>query len=242
MATGGLDVLGLSVTYGAIKAVCGVSLRVEEGETVALLGANGAGKSSTLNAVAGLVPASGGEVRLNGKRIDGLDPEQVVRRGIALAPEGRRVFATLTVGENLRLGGSVVPDKVRRDELEDRVLGLFPKLSERFGQGAGSLSGGEQQMLAIGRALMADPNVLLLDEPSLGLAPIVVDQIFELIGRMKNAGTTMLLVEQEVRRALEVADRAYVLVHGQVRAQGSATELLANTNLEALYLGPVGSA
>jgi branched-chain amino acid transport system ATP-binding protein len=232
-----LSVDDLVVRYGPIVAVQNVSLRVRQGEIVALLGANGAGKSSLLNAVVGLVPVGGGRVTFKGEPIHTLSPEAIVRRGISLTPEGRRVFPRLSVADNLRLGGAVTRDRADYDAAYAHVLGLFPILGERLGQSGGTLSGGQQQMLAIGRSLMARPALLLLDEPSLGLAPLVVDQIFELLGRLRAEGTTILLVEQNVHRALEIADRAYVLASGRVESQGDAATLRASAEIERAYLG-----
>jgi branched-chain amino acid transport system ATP-binding protein len=231
-----LSVDDLVVRYGPIVAVQNVSLNVRQGEIVALLGANGAGKSSLLNSVVGLVPVSGGTVTFKGVPISRLSPEAIVRRGISLTPEGRRVFPRLTVADNLRLGGAVTRDRAEYDAAYAHVLELFPILRERLRQNGGTLSGGQQQMLAIGRSLMARPSLLLLDEPSLGLAPIVVDQIFELLQRLRAEGTTILLVEQNVHRALEIADRAYVLSVGSVVASGP-TSTLVEGDLERSYLG-----
>jgi branched-chain amino acid transport system ATP-binding protein len=236
----GVDILSvddLVVRYGPIVAVQNVSLNVQQGEIVALLGANGAGKSSLLKAVIGLVPVAGGQVLFKGEPIHELTPEAIVRRGISLTPEGRRVFPRLSVADNLRLGGAVTRDRAEYAAVYEHVLGLFPILGERLRQSGGTLSGGQQQMLAIGRSLMARPALLLLDEPSLGLAPIVVDQIFELLGRLRAEGTTILLVEQNVHRALEIADRAYVLASGHVESQGAAAELRASAEIERAYLG-----
>ena len=227
----------LVVRYGPIVAVREVTLRVEQGEIVALLGANGAGKSSFLNAVCGLVPVAGGRVAFRGEEIQRLPPEQIVKRGLALTPEGRRVFPRLSVADNLRLGAVPQRDRAAAAKARERVFDLFPVLEERLGQSGGTLSGGQQQMLAIARSLMAGPELLLLDEPSLGLAPILVDQIFELLGRLREEGTTILLVEQNVHRALELADRAYVLVSGQVDREGPAAELRASAEIERAYLG-----
>ena len=235
-----LSVDDLVVRYGPIVAVQNVSLNVQQGEIVALLGANGAGKSSLLNAVVGLVPVAGGQVRFKGEPISKLTPEAIVRRGISLTPEGRRVFPRLSVADNLRLGGAVTRDRADYDAAHEHVLRLFPILGERMRQSGGTLSGGQQQMLAIGRSLMARPALLLLDEPSLGLAPIVVDQIFELLERLRGEGTTILLVEQNVHRALAIADRAYVLSVGSVVASGP-TESLVEGELERSYLG-IGQA
>jgi branched-chain amino acid transport system ATP-binding protein len=232
-----LAVESLLVRYGPIVAVRDVSLRVEQGEIVALLGANGAGKSSFLNAVAGLVPAAGGRVRFRGEEIQRLAPERIVKRGLSLTPEGRRVFPRLTVADNLRLGAVPQGDRASVTAARERVFELFPILSERSGQVAGTLSGGQQQMLAIGRSLMAGPKLLLLDEPSLGLAPILVDQIFGLLARLREQGTTILLVEQNVHRALELADRAYVLAGGEIEREGPAAELRASAEIERAYLG-----
>jgi branched-chain amino acid transport system ATP-binding protein len=227
----------LVVRYGPIVAVQNVTLNVQQGEIVALLGANGAGKSSLLNSVVGLVPVAGGTVTFNGEPIQKLSPEAIVRKGISLTPEGRRVFPRLTVADNLRLGGAVTRDRADYDAAYAHVLELFPILRERLRQNGGTLSGGQQQMLAIGRSLMARPELLLLDEPSLGLAPIVVDQIFDLLQRLRSEGTTILLVEQNVHRALEIADRAYVLASGRVESQGPAASLRASADIEKAYLG-----
>jgi branched-chain amino acid transport system ATP-binding protein len=232
-----LQVESLVVRYGPIVAVREVSLRVEQGEIVALLGANGAGKSSFLNAVAGLVPVASGTVSFRGEQIARLPPEQIVKRGLALTPEGRRVFPRLSVADNLRLGAVPQRDRASAEAARARVLELFPILGERAGQAGGTLSGGQQQMLAIGRSLMASPTLLLLDEPSLGLAPILVDQIFELLVRLREEGTTILLVEQNVHRALEISDRAYVLANGAVEREGPAAELRASAEIERAYLG-----
>lgn len=211
-------------------------MSAEQGEIVALLGANGAGKSSFLNAVVGLVPVSGGTVVFRGEEIQGLSPEDVVRRGISLTPEGRRIFPRLSVAENLRLGAIPLRDRGAEATALDRVHELFPRLVERRSQSAGTLSGGEQQMLAIGRSLMAEPALLLLDEPSLGLAPILVDQMFTLVETLRSQGTTILLVEQNVHRSLSVADRAYVFVNGEVATEGSAAELRASAEVEKAYM------
>jgi branched-chain amino acid transport system ATP-binding protein len=227
----------LLVRYGPITAVRGVSLRVQQGEIVALLGANGAGKSSFLNAVAGLVPVAGGRVLFRDELVSRLPPERIVARGLGLTPEGRRVFPRLSVDVNLRLGGATQRDRERLRANRERVLELFPVLSDRLSQDAGTLSGGEQQMLAIGRSLMANPSLLMLDEPSLGLAPLIVDRIFELMGRLRDEGTTLLLVEQNVDRALRIADRAYVLKSGEVEAEGPADELRRSADIERAYLG-----
>lgn len=233
-----LEVADLEVRYGAIRAVRGISLKASAGELVALLGANGAGKSSTLMCLAGALRAAGGSVRLGGEDITSAKPEAIVRKGIATVPETRDVFPDLTVDENLTLGSFTR----RRDaagvaEDRARVFELFPRLAERARQPAGTLSGGEQQMLVIARAMMSRPKVLLLDEPSLGLAPVVVDQIFAMIAALKRSGLTILLVEQNVAKALSVADRAYVMQLGKIATSGSASEIGAATDLSALYLG-----
>ena len=232
-----LEVDDLSVRYGPLVALHGVRLRVEAGEIVTVLGANGAGKSSLLGAVAGLVPAAAGRIVFDGKPIANMPAERVVRLGVALAPEGRRVFPRLTVADNLRLGAAARRDRDGIAADRARVLELFPVLEERLWQSAGTLSGGQQQMLAIARALMSRPRLLLLDEPSLGLAPIVVDQIFALISRLRDEGTTILLVEQNVHRALDLADRAYVLATGRVEVEGTAKEVRASSDVERAYLG-----
>lgn len=236
-----LEVADLAVRYGAIQAVRGVTLRVAEGELVTLLGANGAGKSSTLLAIAGAVRPAGGRVRLMGEDVTGARPERMVRLGVATVPETRDVFPDLTVAENLRLGAFIH----RRDAAgvareRDRLFERFPVLAERAAQPAGTLSGGEQQMLVIARALMSRPRVLLLDEPSLGLAPVIVERIFEMIAGLKAQGFTILLVEQNARMGLAVADRAYVMRLGRVEAEGPAAEIAAATELKSLYLGGAG--
>ncbi|MGE0008372.1 MAG: ABC transporter ATP-binding protein [Parvibaculaceae bacterium] len=212
----------LSVHYGPVRAVRQVSLDVEDGEIVAVLGANGAGKSSILNACMGLAPRSGGGIALDGEAIDRLATEAIVRRGLTLVPEGRRVFSGMTVAQNLQLGASAIrTDRAAFAETLDRVLALFPRLAERRGQLAGTLSGGEQQMLALGRALMSRPRLLLLDEPSLGLAPNIVDVILDLVMDLRGKGFTFLLVEQNAELALDICDRAYLIVNGTVAAQGT---------------------
>jgi branched-chain amino acid transport system ATP-binding protein len=230
----------LSAGYGKIVAVRDLDLHVEEGEIVALLGANGAGKSTTLGAIAGLVQVKAGRVRLDGRDLNGLSAEEIVRRGVSLVPEGRRIFARLTIAENLAVGASARREATRVAQDEERVLALFPVLSRRYRSPAGTLSGGEQQQLAIGRALMARPRVLLLDEPSLGLAPILVRRIFELVAQLRSEeGLTILLVEQNVHRSLEIADRAYVMRVGALVAEGTRDELLQAKVMQA-YLGSRG--
>ena len=232
-----LTLADLDVRYGAIQAVRGISLAVAEGEIVALLGANGAGKSTTLKATVGLVRASGGRIAFAGNEISGRDTEEIVARGMTLVPEGRQVFPSLTVAENLRLGAATRRDGREIERNRREVLDLFPILAERSGQAAGTLSGGQQQQLAIARALMSSPKLLLLDEPSLGLAPQIVDDIFDLILRLKARGLTVLLVEQDAVAALDIADRAYVMANGRIVMSGSAAELRASDEVAYAYLG-----
>ncbi|MCL6527633.1 MAG: ABC transporter ATP-binding protein [Thermaceae bacterium] len=231
-----LELQGLEVAYGAVRALKGVSLEVYPGEVVTLLGANGAGKSTTLRAISGLVRPRAGSISFMGEPLTRLSPVQIVRRGIAHCPEGRRVFAGLSVHENLLLGASGRRDRSIGEDIQ-RMFGLFPILLERRNQAAGTLSGGEQQMLALARALMSRPKLLLLDEPSLGLAPLVVRSIFGTLKALKAAGTTILLVEQNVNLALELADRAYVLRTGQVALEGQAKELQGDERVARAYLG-----
>jgi branched-chain amino acid transport system ATP-binding protein len=236
-----LEVTGLSARYGAVAALRAVSLEVRAGELVALIGANGAGKSTLLRAIAGLVAPAAGRVALDGRDVTGQAPEAMIRAGVALVPERRRVFAPLTVLDNLELGGYALPrGRDFRSRLEagvEEAYRLFPVLRRRRDQLAGTLSGGEQQMLAIGRALMTRPRLLLCDEPSLGLAPLVVAEIMRLLSTLREAGTTILLVEQNARMALRSADRAYVLEVGSVVLSGAATDLLEDDQLKAAYLG-----
>jgi branched-chain amino acid transport system ATP-binding protein len=230
------------VFYGAIEAVKGISLEVRERELVALVGANGAGKTTTLRTISGLLRPKTGTIAYGPHDLTRREPHQIVALGIAQAPEGRQIFGGLTVRENLLLGATPRRDRDQQTlgaDLE-RVFALFPVLRERIGQKAGTMSGGEQQMLAIGRALMAKPSLLLLDEPSLGLAPLMVGRIFEVIARLKAEGVTMLLVEQNARKALAVADRAYVMETGTIALSGSARELAANPEIEHAYLGHAG--
>jgi len=234
--THALDVTDLAVSYGGIRAVKGISLRVEPGQIVALIGANGAGKTSTLKAIVGLVPARG-RVLVFGRDVLGHPTHHIVARGVTLVPEGRAIFAGMTVRENLELGSILKRDRAGIQQRLERVLGLFPRLGERLQQAGGTLSGGEQQMLAIGRALMGDPRVLLLDEPSLGLAPKLVRQIFDGISEIAKGGLTILLVEQNTRLALETAHRAHVLVTGEVVLGGESRELSQDPRVKAAYLG-----
>jgi branched-chain amino acid transport system ATP-binding protein len=231
-----LEVSGLTVRYGAVEAVRGIDLHVGRGEIVALLGANGAGKTSTLAAIAGAVP-SGGRVAFDGRDIARLAPEAISRAGIGLVPEGRRVFSGLTVSENLMLGGAAHAPPAERRVRADAMRARFPILAERRGQLAGLLSGGEQQMLAIARALMARPRLLLLDEPSLGLAPKIVEAVFDLIAELRDEGITILLVEQNVPMSLDLADHAVVLAQGRVATRGTAAEVAASGAVAGAYLG-----
>ncbi|WP_027883493.1 ABC transporter ATP-binding protein [Meiothermus rufus] len=231
-----LEVQGLEVAYGAVRALKGVSLSVGQGEVITLLGANGAGKSTTLRAISGLVRPRAGSITYRGEALTRLSPAQIVRRGIAHCPEGRRVFAGLSVHDNLLLGASGRRDPEIGLDIQ-RMFTLFPILAERRNQAAGTLSGGEQQMLALARALMSRPTLLLLDEPSLGLAPLVVRSIFATLKELKAAGITILLVEQNVKLALELADRAYVLRTGQVVLEGKAEELRDDARVARAYLG-----
>lgn len=230
-----LSIQNLQVNYGGIEAVKGISFDVPEGEIVTLIGANGAGKSSTLRAISGLVKPKGGKILFRGEDITGKNPTEIVSRGITLVPEGRRIFADLTVKENLRVGAYLRKDDISEDM--EWVFSLFPRLREREWQAGGTLSGGEQQMLAMGRALMSKPKLLMLDEPSMGLAPILVDQIFQIIKELHDTGTTILLVEQNAQVALSIADRAYVLETGRISMEGNAQELLADDRVRQAYLG-----
>jgi branched-chain amino acid transport system ATP-binding protein len=231
-----LELKELKVAYGGVEALHGITLTVEEGELVTILGANGAGKSTTLMAVSGLVPLKSGEIRFQGERLDTLKSHEVVEKGITQAPEGRRVFGTMTVLENLKLGAFTKKGAISHTVL-DKVFSLFPRLEERSHQMAGTLSGGEQQMLAIGRALMSEPKLLLLDEPSLGLAPLLVKSIFDTIKSINKSGVTIVLVEQNARAALKLADRGYVLDVGHLVLEDSAKNLLNNPQVKDAYLG-----
>ncbi|MDE3085909.1 MAG: ABC transporter ATP-binding protein [Acidobacteriota bacterium] len=230
-----LELSDVEVRYGAVRALRGVSLEVRQGEIVAVLGSNGAGKTTTLRTVSGLLRPVGGQVRFEGRRIDGTPPHRIVGGGISHVPEGRRIFAQMSVLENLEMGAFQRRGSTA-DELE-LVYGLFPVLKERRRQAGGTLSGGEQQMLAIGRALMSRPRLLLLDEPSMGLAPMVVARIFTILADIKRTGTTLLLVEQNAAQALAVADRGYVLETGEVVMSGSAADLAGDDRIRAAYLG-----
>ena len=231
-----LRVDDIHVYYGSIHAIKGISFEVYEGEIVTLIGANGAGKSTTLNTVSGLLKPRSGLITFEGKGIVGIGASRIVGLGMALCPEGRRVFQQMTVRENLEMGGYSRPNDEIPASLED-VFKRFPRLKEREKQVAGTLSGGEQQMLAMGRALMSKPKLLMLDEPSMGLAPILVEQIFDIIRELHSAGVTILLVEQNAQMALSVADRAYVLETGKITMSGNAAELLQNDDVRKAYLG-----
>ncbi|WP_263768428.1 ABC transporter ATP-binding protein [Propionivibrio soli] len=232
-----LEVTKLSVAYGGIQAVRNVSFRVEQGEMVALIGANGAGKTSTLKALARLLTAASGSVRYCGQEISALEPHRLVSQGIALVPEGRGVFPRMSIVENLLMGAYSRFDKPAIVADTEHVFSLFPRLKERAQQLAGTLSGGEQQMLAIGRALMSRPKLLLLDEPSMGLAPLMVQRIFEVIRKVADEGMTVLLVEQNAKLALEVSQRGYVMESGEITLTDEAEKLLANPKVRAAYLG-----
>jgi branched-chain amino acid transport system ATP-binding protein len=232
-----LEVKNLRVKYGNVEALHGIDLNVDEGEIVAILGANGAGKSTTLMTVSGLLKPSEGEVLLSGRPLHKLPAHKVVREGVTQAPEGRRVFGTLTVRENLNLGAFTSSDPEQTEKNRKWIYDLFPRLEERREQLAGTLSGGEQQMLAIGRALMSTPKLLLLDEPSLGLAPILVKTIFSTIRQINQTGVTVMLVEQNARAALKLANRGYVMEVGRIVMQDSAKELLTNPDVVNAYLG-----
>jgi branched-chain amino acid transport system ATP-binding protein len=232
-----LEVSGARARYGAIEALAGVSLTVGEGEVVTLIGSNGAGKSTTLRAICGLTPAVAGTVTFAGEDITAVPPDEIVTRGIALSPEGRRCFPRMTVRENLDLGAYRRQDKAAVAQDMERVFALFPRLQERSGQKAGTLSGGEQQMLAIGRALMARPRLLLLDEPSLGIAPIGVQRIYQTIGEIHRSGVAILLVEQNAHRALDAASRGYVLETGRIVLAGETPALRSDPRVSEAYLG-----
>ena len=229
-----LEVKDLQVYYGMIQALKGISFEVGQGEVVALIGANGAGKTTTLHAVTGLLPIKNGTVTLAGTEITKIPPHKIVEMGMAHVPEGRRVFANLTVYQNLRMGAYTRKDKQEYEETLNMVYEKFPRLKERRNQPAGTLSGGEQQMLAIGRALMSKPKIMLMDEPSMGLSPIYVNEIFQMVSA---AGTTVLLVEQNAKKALSIADRAYVLETGKIVLDGKASDLLNDESIKKAYLG-----
>ena len=232
-----LEIKNLEVYYGMIQAIKGISFEVNEGEVIALIGANGAGKTTTLHAVTGLIPAKAGEIIFDGKNVAKIPGHKIVSMGMAHVPEGRRVFAELSVYQNLKMGAYTRKDK---DEIAgnlEMVYKRFPRLKERKNQMAGTLGGGEQQMLAMGRALMSQPKIILMDEPSMGLSPIFVNEIFDIIREVSAAGTTVLLVEQNAKKALSIADRAYVLETGRITLQGDAKELMNDESVKKAYLG-----
>ena len=231
-----LKVDDINVYYGSIHAIKGISFEVEEGEVVTLIGANGAGKSTTLNTISGLLRSKTGSIEFMGQSLAKVPSHKIVERGLALVPEGRRIFLQMTVQENLEMGAFTQKGGETQQDLE-KIYALFPRLKERLKQMAGTLSGGEQQMLAMGRALMSRPKLLMLDEPSMGLAPILVEQIFDIIRELHAAGTTILLVEQNARAALAVADRAYVMETGKITLSGTGTELMASDQVQKAYLG-----
>ena len=230
-----LKIEGLSVSYGGIKAVRNISFDVPDGKIVTLIGANGAGKSTTLRAISGLVKPQSGKILFNDEDITGMDSAQIVKRGITLVPEGRRIFPNLTVYENIRIGAYLRKSDWVKDV--DWVYSLFPRLQERSWQAAGTLSGGEQQMLAVARALIIRPKLIMMDEPSLGLAPLIIKDIFEIIKEIRKQGVTVLLIEQNANMALKIADVGYVLETGQITLSGSGQDLLSNPDVKAAYLG-----
>lgn len=232
-----LKIENLKVSYGGIHALRGISMDVPDGKIVTLIGANGAGKSTTLRTITGLVKADAGSIRWDGRELTGQSIDQIIGEGIALSPEGRRVFADMTVLENLKIGAYLRKDKPEIEKDLNWVYDLFPRLKERSWQLAGTLSGGEQQMLAVGRALMSRPKLMMMDEPSLGLAPLVVQDIFKIIGEINRQGVTILLVEQNANMALKIADLAYVLETGNITITGTGAELLANEKVKEAYLG-----
>ena len=232
-----LKITGLQVAYGGIKAVKGVDLHVNQGELVTLIGSNGAGKTTTMKAITGSLPMADGDIEYLGKSIKGKGAWDLVREGLAMVPEGRGVFARMTITENLQMGAYIRNDKVEIAADMEKMFSIFPRLRERKDQLAGTMSGGEQQMLAMGRALMSRPKVLLLDEPSMGLSPIMVDKIFEVVRDVSARGVTILLVEQNASRALAIADRGYVMESGAVTMNGDAKQLLSDPRVRAAYLG-----
>lgn len=233
-----LEVKDLHVSYGEIKAIRGINFNINQGEIVTIIGSNGAGKSTTLNSLAGLIKPASGTVLFNGEDVTKLESYELVKKGISLSPEGRQIFPRMSVIENLELGG-YFRTRAELEKGKNNVFELFPILKERSWQTGGTLSGGEQQMLAIGRALMASPKILILDEPSLGLAPIIVKEIFKMIRRIRDEGITVLLVEQNAKMALSISDRGYVLETGKIRLEGKSEELLNNEEVHKLYLGGI---
>ena len=239
MSEPALSITGLKISYGAIEAVKGLDLEVGQGQVIALLGANGAGKTSTLRCISGLIPAREGQIKFFGQDITRMDPEKIARLGLVHSPEGRQIFRDLTVQDNLKAGAFTVRSKAQVNANFERIYELFPRLKERASQLSYTLSGGELQMLAIGRAMMASPKLLLLDEPSLGLAPLVVRDIFATISLLKQEGTTVLIVEQNALQTLKIADYGYVLATGKLSIAGPASELIHDTRLVEAYLGSV---
>lgn len=233
-----LEVKDLHVSYGEIKAIRGINFNINQGEIVTIIGSNGAGKSTTLNSLAGLIKPASGTVLFNGEDVTKLESYELVKKGISLSPEGRQIFPRMSVIENLELGG-YFRTKTELEKGKNNVFELFPILKERSWQAGGTLSGGEQQMLAIGRALIASPKILILDEPSLGLAPIIVKEIFKMIRMIRDEGITVLLVEQNAKMALSISDRGYVLETGKIRLEGKSEELLNNEEVHKLYLGGI---
>ena len=232
-----LEIKDIHVSYGAIKALKGVSLTVEDGELVTLIGANGAGKTTTLHTISGLLKANSGSILLNGTDLQKIPSYDIITHGMAQVPEGRHVFAQMTVLENLYMGAYILKDKAKIEENIEWVYAHFPRLKERSKQLAGTLSGGEQQMLATGRALMTNPKILLMDEPSMGLSPLLVSEIFSIIKELQKAGITILLVEQNAKMALSIADRAYVLENGRITISGPASDMLNDERVKKAYLG-----
>lgn len=232
-----LDIRDLQVSYGGIRAVRNINLYVKSGELVSLIGANGAGKSTTLRAICGLVPSAGGDIVYQGQSIVGLPSFQMVRRGLVMVPEGRGIFGQLTIEENLNIGAYTRDDIEQIKADKEHVFELFPRLAERRNQSAGTLSGGEQQMLAMGRAILSKPKLLLLDEPSMGLAPIMVDKVFEVVQMIAKEGVTILLIEQNAKLALELSDRGYVMESGEITLNGIGVDLLDDPKVRAAYLG-----
>lgn len=232
-----LEIKDLNVFYGAVHAIKGISLTVGDGELVSLIGANGAGKTTTLHAVSGLIPVSSGSIELKGQNLQKISPDKIISLGLSHVPEGRHVFARMTVEENLRMGAYIIKDAGRINKNLEKVYSHFPRLKERRRQLAGTLSGGEQQMLATGRALMTDPAIVLMDEPSMGLSPLLVKEIFAIIKQLHESGITILLVEQNAKMALAVSDRAYVLETGKISMSGKASELAEDDRVRRAYLG-----
>lgn len=232
-----LEIKDLQVCYGVIQAIKGISFHVDQGEIIALIGSNGAGKTTTLQTITGMLPAKSGQIIFEDKDITKIPGHQIVAMGMAHVPEGRRVFSQLSVYENLKLGAYTRKDKTEVEESLERIYQSFPRLKERRNQPAGTLSGGEQQMLAMGRALMSKPRIVLMDEPSMGLSPILVQEIFRIIEEISTSGTTVLLVEQNANKALSIADRGYVLETGRIVLEGKASDLLADESIKRAYLG-----